>query len=192
MATSDYNITRSNAFRNLSEHHNEAILNSPEELYARANHKFEKSIRSVSENLLTLLDTPAQHRCPTPLSPAQVDLNQVNILSQVLPVQQDATHPVSSDAWDDLASIHEHLHNNPRSSRSTNQPRSYMVCKTQLKIFNLIHMVDIRGTRETQGGGRGEGGHESIVNRQTKPDAHCQPSFPSRPIILFSQMIVYL
>ena len=125
MGTSDYFISRSNAFRNLPELHNEAILNSPEESDARANQDLENSIKSVSEDLLTLLDTTAQHRCPAPLSPAQVDLNQVNILSQVLPVQQEATHPVGSDARDDLASTHEHSGNNTRSSRSTNRPRSY-------------------------------------------------------------------
>ena len=125
MATSDSIVTRSNAFRNPPEQLDEATLASPEESDAKANQDLETSIGILSEDLLTMVDSPARHHCPTPHSPNNVDLNQVNILSRVLPVQEDIADQSGSDTRNDLISSHEVPTNTARSRRSTNRPRDY-------------------------------------------------------------------
>ena len=129
MAVSDIPIDRSNAFRNATEFLNEAVINSSEGSDFEANQQLEKSIKSVSNNLLNLLDSsPRNRRCPVPDSVMEVDLNQVNNLSEVLPLS--SLHvDTEYDAHTNVIELN-HLglpQVLPRSRRSVSRPSNYAV-----------------------------------------------------------------
>ena len=125
MAVSDIPIDRSNAFRNATEFLNEAAINSSEGSNFEADQQLENSIKSVSKNLLDLMDSPpGNRRCPIPNSAMDVDLNQVNNLSEIL--------PLSSLEYDTQANVIELNHLGlpqvlPRSRRNVSRPSNYSV-----------------------------------------------------------------